>query len=169
MKTRTIHAAALILMTVAALAQAPAAKPGMLKADEVKAVMPESVFYHGQKAPVNPRNTAGVRFDGGKLLLAGLVDTSGYSSAVAEKFQATLITDGKVKVGTATLAPGVYGCGFSGGKFVVMDAGGNEVASTAETMDDKLQRPRPLMITGPEKSAYRLYFGKRYVTVAAAP
>ena len=168
MKTRTGYAAAVIvLVTLSALAQAPV-KPGMLKADEVKALMPESVFYHGQKAPVNPRNTGGVRFDDGKVVLAGLVDTSGYSSAVAEKFQATFITDGKVKVGTATLAPGVYGCGFSGGKFLIMDVGGNEVASTAETMDEKLLRPRPLMITGPDKGTYRLYFGKRYVTLASA-
>ena len=166
MRTRIL--AVVVLLALVALAQQSPAKPGMLKADEVKALMPESVFYHGQKAPVNPRNTAGVRFDGGKVTLAGLVDTSGYSSAVAEKFQATLITDGKVKVGSVTLGPGVYGCGFFGGKFVIMDVGGNDVGSTAETMDEKLLRPRPLMITGPDKGTYRLYFGKRYVTLVAA-
>ncbi len=168
MRTRILAVVVLAAVTVLAQQKAPAAKPGMLKADEVKALMPESVFYHGQKAPVNPRNTAGVRFDGGKVVLAGLVDTSGYSSAVAEKFQATLITDGKVKVGSVTLGPGIYGCGFFGGKFVIMDVGGNDVGSTAETMDEKLLRPRPLMITGPDKGTYRLYFGKRYVTLAAA-
>jgi hypothetical protein len=158
-----------VLAALAALAQqAPTGKPGMLKSEEVKAAMPESVFYQGQRAPLNLRNSGGVRFDGGKFVLAGLVDTSGYSSAVAEKFQATLITETKLKVGDATLAPGAYGCGFFGGKFVVMDVGGNQVASTAETMDEKLRRPRPLMITGPDHGAYRLYFGKRYVTLAPA-
>ncbi len=167
MRTRIL--AVVVLLAVVGLAQqTPAGKPGMLKPEEVKAAMPESVFYHGQKAPVNPRNVAGVRLEGGKLVLAGLVDTSGYSSDIAERFQAVLITETKTKVGDATLAPGMYGCGFFGGKFIMMDVGGNEVASTAETMDSKLQRPRPLMITGPEQESYRLYFGKRYVTLAAA-
>jgi hypothetical protein len=169
MRTRTISAAAIILVALAAMAQAPAAKPGILKPDELKTMMPESVFYHGQKAPLNPRNVAGVRLEDGKLVLAGLVDTSGYSSDIAEKFQGALIADGKMKVGTATLAPGVYGCGFFGGEFVMMDVGGNEIASTEETMDTKLLRPRPLMITGPDHGTYRLYFGKRYVTLTVAP
>ena len=145
---------------------APQPAPGLLKPEELKAVLPENVFFHGQRAPVDMRNAGGVRFPGGKLLLVALVDTSGYSTNVAEKYHAYLITETKLKVGGATLAPGAYGCGFAGGKFVVMDVGGNDVLTVPEQMDDKLKRPRPLMIV-PDGAGYRVYFGKRYFTVRA--
>jgi hypothetical protein len=166
---RTKLAIIVVALCAAALLWAqgtPAAQPapGMLKLEELKALLPESVFFHGQRAPVDMRDIGGVRFPGGKLLLVALVDTSGYSTNVAEKYHAYLITESKLEVGGATLAPGGYGCGFAGGKFVVMDVGGNDVLTVPEQMDEKLKRPRPLMLV-PDGPGYRVYFGKRYFTV----
>jgi hypothetical protein len=155
----------------ALLAQQPPAqnaKPGLLTPDELKAVMPESVFFHGQRATVQYRNAAGIRSSEGKLVLIGMIDTSGYGTAIAERYQAYFITEVKLRVGDATLAPGAYGCGFVGGKFVIMDVGGNDAASTPEQMDEKLRRPRPLMVTLQSDGVYRLYLGKRFVVLTLA-
>jgi hypothetical protein len=168
-KTR-FFAVLLLFATFSLLAQtkpASNAAPGMLKAEELKALLPDNVFFHGQRAPVNLRNAGGVRYAGGKLMLVALVDTSGYSTDIAEKYHATLITEGKLKIGDATLAPGEYGCGFAGDKFVVMDVGGNDLVSAPAQTDEKLKRPRPLMIVS-DGGGYRVYFGKRYFSVKAA-
>lgn len=142
-------------------------KPGILSNDELKKAVPSSYFFAGQSAPVQLRNSAGFRTAGGKLTLVGLVDTSGYASDLAQKYQGFLITEGKVDIGGTALAPGAYGFGFSkDGKFLVMDVGGNDVFSTSASMDDKMAHPVPLKIVE-DGGAYKLYSGKKWVGVKA--
>src|SRR5271157_3496701 len=62
---------------------AAAGKDTVLKAADVTAkICPASVFYHGQVAPVQMRNSGGVHFADDSYVLAGLVDNSGYSTGV---------------------------------------------------------------------------------------
>jgi hypothetical protein len=99
------------------------------------------------------------------VIAAGLVDSSGYSSAVAQKYQGFLITSKKLSIEEQTLAPGQYGFGFtSDGKFRVMDVAANDVFMVSSHMDDKLQRPVPLKAVA-SGSDFRLYAGKKYVTL----
>jgi hypothetical protein len=73
------------------------AKEGVLKAAEVgDKLFPDKVFFRGQSASVQARNTGGVRYADGMLVMAGLVDNSGYSSGLKEKYQAYLITEVQV-------------------------------------------------------------------------
>src|ERR1039458_8143675 len=72
--------------------------PGVLSADDLKRVVPTSYFFRGKSASVQLRNAAGFRAADGKLVLVGLVDTSGYSSDVAEKYQGFLITEIKLSI-----------------------------------------------------------------------
>jgi hypothetical protein len=142
-------------------------KAGVLSSDELKKVAPTSYFFDGQSAPVQLRNSAGFRTAGGKLAMAGLVDTSGYASDVAAKYQGFLITEVKLDIGGTPLAPGAYGFGFSkDGKFLVMDVGGNDVLSASANMDDKLARPVPLKVVE-DGGAYKLYSGKKWVALKA--
>ena len=83
------------------------AKVGILNREQAGAVLPEKVFYRGLSAPIQARNSAGVRFADSKLVLTALVDTSGYSTAVKETYQAYLITEVPLKVGDKMLAPGL--------------------------------------------------------------
>ena len=110
------------------------------------------------------RNTAGVKNSAGKLVLAGLVDTSGYATAIAEKYQGFLITEIKLSFDGATLDPGAYGFGFKDGEFTVMNVAGTDMFSIASQNDDQLKHPVPLKF---EKggSGYRLYAGRKYVVV----
>ena len=135
----------------------------ILTREELKKAVPSTYFYAGQSAPVQMRNSVGVKNSGGKLVLSGLVDTSGYSTAVAEKYQGFLITEAKISVGGSSLDIGAYGFGFSkDGKFNVMNVAGGDVLSVETKTDDKLVHPVPMKLEK-DGSDYRLYKGKQYV------
>lgn len=137
----------------------------ILSREELKKAVPSSYFYAGQNAPVQMRNSVGVKNSGGKLVLAGLVDTSGYSTAVAEKYQGFVITEAKISVGGSSLDVGAYGFGFSKeGKFNVMNIAGTDVLSVDTKTDDKLVHPVPMKLEK-DGSEYRLYKGKSYVVL----
>ena len=68
------------------------AAPHVLSSDELKKVVPAEFFFAGQKAPTQLRNAAGFQTADGKLMLAALVDASGYSTAIQQKYQGMLIT-----------------------------------------------------------------------------
>jgi hypothetical protein len=127
------------------LAQSP--KAGVLTAEEVKKVVPAAYFFRGQFAGVQLRNSAGFSRADGRLVLAGLVDTSGYAADVQAKYQGFLITEVKLNVEGSELAPGQYGFGFArDGKFLVMDVGANDLLAVAAKMDDQVSHPVPLKI-----------------------
>ena len=103
----------------------------------------------------------------GKLVLSGLVDTSGYAADVQAKYQGFLITEVKLNIEGKELAPGEYGFGFSNdGKFLVMDVGANDLFTVAAKLDDKLARPVPLKLVE-DGGAYRLYAGRKWVSLKA--
>ena len=151
------------LLVSAVLAQQ--AKPGLLGADELKKIAPKDYFFRGQSAPVQLRNAAGIRAEGDKLVLAALVDNSGYAADIKAKYQGMFVTEVKLDIEGSSLSPGQYGFGFtSDGKFVLMDVGANDVLSVAAKTDDNLHRPVPLKIAE-EGGAYRLYAGKKWVGI----
>src|SRR5712691_7515331 len=89
------------LVVCVALAQQP--KAGLMGADEVKKVVPKDYFFRGQSAPVQLRNSAGIQLQDGKMVLAGLVDTSGYSSDLQQKYQGMFITEVKLDIEGSSL------------------------------------------------------------------
>jgi hypothetical protein len=137
---------------------------GVLPSAELKTIVPPSYFYRGQSASVQLRNSAGIRTTDQKYILAGLVDTSGYATDVAQKYQGFFITEVKLKIEGSELAPGEYGFGFVKDNFVITDVGANDLLSVSSKVDNDLKRPVPLKITQ-EGSAYRLYAGRKYVTL----
>jgi hypothetical protein len=147
---------------------AAAAKEEVLKAADVgDKLFPDKVFFRGQSATVQGRNSAGVRYSDGFLVLAALVDASGYSSGLKEKYQGFLINEVPIEIAGHTLKPGQYGFGFvEGNKFVVMDVGANDVLQGSSTKDAELKRPVPLQIVSGEGGKYRLYKGRDYVEFA---
>src|SRR5216684_8161328 len=141
-------------------------KEVLLKAADITTkIFPERVFFRGQSAPVQFRNSGGVHFADDLYVLAGMVDSSGYSTAIKEKYQAYLLNEVTLEVSGQTLKPGAYGIGFiNGGKFVVMDLGANDVLQAASQRDTELKRPVPLQVlASPTAGSYRLYAGRDYV------
>ena len=154
-------AAAMMAAPVAALAQGG---DTVLKPAEIQKLLPASVYYKGQSATTQLRNSGGVKFADGFYVLTTLVDTSGYSTDIQAKYSAYFITEVPVKVGGESLPAGVYGVGFIGGdKFVVTDVGAHDLVTVNSGTDAGLKRPTPLQVTTDPAGGFRLYAGRRYV------
>ena len=134
----------------------------ILTGEGLKKAVPTSYFFAGQSAQVQVRNSVALKTAGGKLVLAGLVDTSGYSTSIQEKYQGFFITETKVTFDGNTLEPGQYGFGFKDGKFIVMNVASTDLFSVASRDDDQLKHAVPLKLEK-DGDGYRLYAGKRYV------
>ena len=153
-------AAALLSLPLALSAQTPA----ILHAPEAQKLLPDSVYYAGKSASTQLRNSAGIRYAGNHYVLAVLVDTSGYSSTVQEKYQGYLLTEVSLSIGGHTLAPGAYGVGFVADHFGVMDIGNHDLLQAPAVHDARMQRPVPLQILpGSAAGTYRLCFGRNCV------
>lgn len=159
---------------VAALALAAFAVPAamtarqgdtVLKPADTVNLLPDKVYFRGQSATTQVRNSGGVKFADSFYVLATLVDTSGYSTDIQSKYQAYFITEVPIKIGGQSLPAGVYGVGFlAGGKFVVMDVGAHDVLTVSSSTDAGMQRPRPLQVTADPAGGYRLYAQRSYVS-----
>jgi hypothetical protein len=141
-------------------------KETILQASDTSAkLIPETVFFRGQTAATQLRNSGGVHFSDGMYVLAALVDSSGYSTAIKEKYQGYLLTEVALEFGGQKLQPGAYGFGFvNGGKFVAMDLGAHDLFQIASQRDAELKRPVPLHFArGSAEGTYRLYAGRDFV------
>src|SRR5256885_9377418 len=152
---------AALLISCFSSAQSAPAKTGLLSAAEVKKLLPSDFLFSGQVAPVQARNSAGIRFADKKLFLIAMVDTSGYSSNVAEKYQGMLITEAAASIDGSNLPAGVYGFGTSpDGKFNVMHMGGVQVLTVATGTDNAGAHSVPLTMKE-EGGKYRLSLGRK--------
>ena len=149
----------------AASSSSAESKDTVLKATDITTkLFPPEVFYQGKTAPAELRNTGGVHFADGTYFLAGLVDNSGYSTSVREKYQAYLLVEVPVEVGGQVLKAGAYGAGFVGGNFVITDLGAHDLFQVPAKHDADIKRPIPLQITADAAAGtYRLYRGRDYV------
>ena len=150
--------------TMSLLAQGNAT---ILKPADMGKLMAQTVFYRGQTAPTQMRNSGGVKFSDGYFILASLVDTSGYSTGVAAKYQAYFITEVPITLGGKSLPAGAYGIGFvESDKLIVTDLGAHEVLTVSSTTDNDMKRPMPLQFTTDAGGGFRLYEGRKYVVLS---
>jgi hypothetical protein len=156
----------------ALMAQAAAAKQDtILKAAEITpALLPDKVFFRGKTAATQLRNAGGVHFADGMYFLAALVDNSGYSTAIREKYQAYILSEVPIQINGTNLAAGAYGVGWlKDGRFVVMDLGAHDIFTVDSRHDDGVKHPVPLqMVAGDTAGSYFLYNGRDRVEVKRA-
>src|SRR5437764_6465428 len=144
----------------------PAGQDTVLKASYITPkLFPEHVFFRGQVAPAQLRNTGGVHFADDLYVLAGLVDNSGYSTAIKEKYQAYLLSEVTLEIGGQTVKPGAYGFGFiTGGKFILMDLAANNLIEVVGEHDAEMKRSVPLQVVASSTAgSYRLYVGRDFI------
>jgi len=157
-------AVAIMAAPLAAMAQGG---DTLLKPADTQKLLPASVYYKGQSATTQLRNSGGVKFADGSYLLTTLVDTSGYSTDIQAKYSAYFITETPIKIGGESLPAGVYGVGFIGGdKFVVTDVGAHDLLTVSSATDAGLKRPTPLQVVADPAGGFRLYAGRRYVVIS---
>jgi hypothetical protein len=162
---RSLRSSSFVLAAVVTMPFAVLAQSGtILHAPEAQKLLPDAVYYAGKSANTQLRNSAGIHFAENHYVLAVLVDTSGYSSTIQEKYQGYLLTEVPLAIGDHTLVPGAYGVGFVGDHFGVMDIGNHDILQAHATRDDKAPHPMPLQILdGASPGTYRLCFGRNCV------
>ena len=154
-----------VVLTLIGCAIAQQASKHILSSDELKKAVPTEYFFRGQKAPVQLRNAVGFQLADGKMMLAALVDASGYSTAIQQKYQGMLVTESKLNIGGSSLPPGQYGFGFAAdNKFVAMDVANSDVLSASYQTDQALQHAVPLKLVA-DGDGYKLYAGKKWIAV----
>lgn len=137
----------------------------ILEGDSLKRIVPTSFYFAGQSAETQMRNAAAAKIGNERFIIAGLVDTSGYSTDIQGKYEGFFITDSPIKLGNKTLATGAYGFGFTKEAINIFDLSSKQIFSAKATEDAELKRPRPLMMTA-ANNGIRLYKGKTFVLIS---
>jgi hypothetical protein len=159
----TMFGTVALILIGCALAQQ--ASKHVLSSEELNKAVPTEYFFRGQKAPVQVRNAVGFQLADGKMMFAALVDASGYSTAIQQKYQGMLITESKLDIGGSSLPPGQYGFGFAAdNKFVVMNVANSDVLSASYQTDQSLQHAVPLKLVE-DGGGYKLYAGKKWIAL----
>lgn len=153
----------LAALAVPGLITAQTGASNLLTPADLQKQFPATVYYDGQSAPTQLRNSGGVKFGDGHFVLVSLVDNSGYSTGVAAKYQGYLIAEVPIEIEGKRLAAGAYGFGFVDGNFLVTDLGGSDVLAVHAANDQDMRRPRPLQVTADSTGGFRLYSGRNYV------
>jgi hypothetical protein len=163
---RTAVLFVLLAVVATALPSAVAAQaPVILSGAQLARIVPSGFFFEGQSAPTQMRNAVAARFGAKQHLVAGMVDTSGYSADVRSRYEGFFIVDTPMMVGGQELATGAYGFGFvENNRFTISDVGGTQLFTVNTEPDRNLRRPRPLMLTR-GAGGVRLYSGRRFVTI----
>ena len=171
MKTCFVVVASLLL---SAMVASPASAQGMFKVEKGEAfnkIVPKDFVLEENAIPAEKRNTVLALTPSGGRVIAGLLDTSGYSSQVQEKYRGMLISEGSVNVCGHEVGTGSYGFGFtkapgaSQGKtsdFMLYDQAGKKVMECTAKWDAKLKSPRPLQVVVNGGTA-RLYVSRSWV------
>jgi len=168
---RIILCTAVFAATVAA--QNPSSKGLILVSEQrLKQLLPATVFIDGENVPTQERNAALVQLPDGKILLASLVDTAGYSSAYQQKYAGVLLSQTRFIIGSKNFAAGAYAIGQKkNGESVtvyVYNLGGEQLAELPTQKQENLRPLKPLqVITGADGSA-RLYLGPYYLSLAGS-
>jgi hypothetical protein len=171
MKTWLAIVATLLLSCVAA---SPANAQSVFKVEKGEAfnkIVPKDFVLEENAIPTEKRNSVLVVTPSGARVVAGLLDTSGYSSQVQEKYLGMLIAEGDAVVCGHRIGIGSYGFGLAktpGGaegqasKFMLYNQAGNKVAECTARWDAKMKSPRPLQVVVNGGTA-RLYLGRTWV------
>jgi len=114
--------------------------------------LPKDFYLEGNAIPTQKRNAGLLKTPAGARLVVALLDTTGYSSQVQEKYLGMLISEGSVSVCGNTVGVGSYGFGIvkSGAsgdaQFVLYNQAGKKVMDCAVKADAALEHPSPLQV-----------------------
>jgi hypothetical protein len=174
-KTRMMMAGVTLIGLV--LFAAPAWSQGGFRLETGKAfdsAVPKDFYLEGNAIPVEKRNSVLALTPSGARLVAGLIDTTGYSSEVQQKYIGMIISEGSLDVCGKRVGLGSFGFGLSKAaaasgrqegpaKFHLYNQAGHEVASCGAPWDAKAEHPRPLDLVPGSGGSARLYLGRNWV------
>jgi len=161
----------ILVWLAAAVAQtAPSKGMAVVSEQRLKQLLPATVFIDGENVPTQERNAALVQLSNGKLFLASLIDTAGYSSAYQEKYSGVLLSQSGFTIGSKTFDAGAYALGQKKGSdsisLRVYNLGGEQLAELQAQKQSDLRPLKPLQVIVAGDGSARLYLGPYYVPLA---
>lgn len=171
MKTCLAFVASLMLTLMVASPVSAQSSFKVEKGEAFNKIVPHNFVLEENAIPVEKRNSVLIITPSGARMVAGLLDTSGYTSQVQQKYLGMFITEGNVEVGGHRVAVGSYGFGLvkapgdsqgKAAKFILYNQAGHRVAECTAKWDSKLRTPLPLQVVASAGTA-RLYIGRNWV------
>jgi hypothetical protein len=164
------------LIAVAALAFVPSAARAQGAYEQVTgkafdSAMPKDFYLEGNAIPTQKRNAALLKTgENGRVLLA-LIDTTGYSSQIQEKYIGMVITEASVSLCGGPVGVGSYGFGLQkpaassdeDAKFVLYNQAGKKVKDCGAKKDSEIKQPKPLQVVLEAGKPARLYLGRYWL------
>jgi len=139
-----------------------------LTGDTLDKALPKDFYLEGNAIPTEKRNAALLKTPEGARVLLALIDTTGYSSQIKQKYSGMIISEGKLSVCGQALGVGSYGFGLekpaatsnADATLFVYDQGGGKVAECAAKKDTKIAQPKPLRVVLGMGGPAKLYLGR---------
>jgi hypothetical protein len=169
---RSFLISATLLLLISSLGAQQSSSQGITIVSEqrTKQLLPATVFIDGENVPTEERNAAMAALPNGKVVLASLIETAGYSSAYQEKYSGVLLSQSGFSLASKRFDPGAYAFGRKKDgetvMLVVYNLGGDQVAQLATSKQESLRPLKPLQIIVAEDGTARLYLGPYYVSLA---
>jgi hypothetical protein len=140
---------------------------------EFDTAMPKDFYLEGNAIPTEKRNAALLKTPAGARVLFALIDTTGYSSRIQQKYEGMLITEGKISLCGTVVPVGSYGFGLAkpappsdaDAKFFLYNQAGTKVAECAAKKDSQMQHPSPLQVVLAKAPPARLYLTRYWLEI----
>ena len=134
---------------------------------------PRIFTWRENHIPVEKRNAVVLKSPKGARVVLALIDTSGYSSQIQQKYMGMLITETKISVCGNAFGVGSYGFGLERpastsndpAPFRIYNQAGEKVGECAAKKDDSVKQPRPLAVTTAKGGPSKLYLGKYAIEI----
>jgi len=136
-----------------------------------ESAIPNDFYLEGNRIPVEKRNAVLLKTPAGARLVLALIDTTGYSSQIKQKYIGMVITEGTVSVCNVPLSVGSYGFGLvkpaatssEDAKFYLYNQAGETVGECAAKKDSAVKQPKPLNVVLSKEAGARLYLGRYFL------
>ncbi len=141
--------------------------------DAFNRAVPNDFYLEGNRIPVEKRNAAVLKNAKGTRLVLALIDTTGYSSQIQQKYIGMLITEGTISVCGIALGVGSYGFGLdrpaatstADAPFKIYNQAGEKLGECAAKKDDSLKQAKPLTTVTAQGEPAKLYLGKYVIEI----
>ena len=136
-----------------------------------ESAIPNDFYLEGNRIPVEHRNAVLLKTPAGTRLVLALIDTTGYSTQIKQKYIGMAITEGKVSLCNVALSVGSYGFGLQkppatsneDAKFSLYNQAGEAVGECGAKKDSALKQPKPLAVVLSKEGGARLYMGRYFI------
>ncbi|MGO9272430.1 MAG: hypothetical protein ACLQOO_19740 [Terriglobia bacterium] len=165
---------AILTMTLGLLAGSfvPARAQGgyeVVKGKAFDSAMPKDFYLEGNAIPTEKRNAALLKTPAGKRVVVALIDTTGYSSQIRQKYIGMVIAEGAFSVCGQQVTVGSYGFGLdkpappsdADAAFHLYNQAGDKLFDCAAKKDTAVKQAQPLQVT--TSGGTKLVLGKYWL------